>query len=31
MMNSWLMSPPIGPLSARIGIDFKPSRAKVRR
>ena len=31
MMNSWLRLPPIGPDSARIGIDFKPRRAKVRR
>ena len=31
MMNSWLRSPPIGPESARIGIAFRPSRAKVRR
>ena len=25
MMNSWLRSPPIGPVSARIGIAFRPS------
>ncbi len=30
-MNSWLRSPPIGPVSARIGIAFSPIRAKVRR
>ena len=28
---SWLRSPPIGPVSAAIGIAFKPMRAKVRR
>ena len=31
MMNSWLRSPPIGPVSARIGIAFRPMRVKVRR
>ena len=31
MMNSWLRSPPIGPVSAAIGIAFSPMRAKVRR
>src|SRR5580704_4467562 len=25
-MNSWLRSPPIGPVSARIGIAFRPAR-----
>src|ERR1044071_8206777 len=30
-MNSWLRSPPIGPVSARIGIAFNPIRAKVRK
>ena len=25
-MNSWLRSPPIGPVSARIGIAFRPMR-----
>ena len=29
-MNSWLRSPPIGPVSARIGIAFSPMRAKVQ-
>ena len=28
---SWLRSPPIGPVSARIGIAFNPIRAKVRK
>jgi hypothetical protein len=31
MMNSWLRSPPMGPVSARIGIARRPSLSKVRR
>ena len=31
MMNSWLMSPPIGPVSASIGIAVSPMRANVFR
>ena len=30
-MNSWLRSPPIGPVSACMGMAFRPIRAKVRR
>ena len=31
MMNSWLRSPPIGPVSAFMGTAFRPMRAKVRK
>ncbi len=31
MMNSWLRSPPMGPVSARMGIAVSPRRAKMRR
>ena len=31
MANSWLKSPPIGPVSARIGIAFNPIREKIRK
>ena len=30
-MNSWLRSPPIGPVSARIGTALRPMRLNVFR